>query len=907
MPEITRPGDVPRQSIAPDTTAPTAPTITAPGAPTVTSPVSASSYRREQAMRKSFAETKERFGRSRYLSKARKDEIQPTPAPATPVSDAYIITMRPKDAAPKRREMLEDLVVREEQRKREEWLRAEEVRAAVLPHQLQAEVQQAAWIESINKMLQERQKAIQEFEEYKKYSEAYAEAARRTDVTYSDYLKAFKAGETRLGYDEWKQPYIQQELFKIQYPDIANYLAAREEKAIRRANELGLSLTEAQQIAQTIAREGYTGATAKYGRDPQAMIADLTAQAEAAQRSLRENFGVEVDPSHVDYLRDISKFAAGQRQTSASIQQTARSIVDPETGLRITGSGMSLKTSDYPAPPAAAATTEPSPLGAYTREHMLPWTPAHEFFSKGLFEAATLLAGPALIASKPAGRIIKADIHGAGADLFTAYVKGEYTGLREDPEVAIASLAIGAAIPGIGKGASFLGRAALSRIGVPEAVKQAIPKISKTLGAGLLGAYGGSVAVRAGAPDEAGAFPSATLVSERLGRITSTEIAPAFIGGYGAQRGLDITIDYARTRGLPELDATALIPESVRTGRTQFPVEPPGRTPPEALAARFRRAGEPLGFHGTRAEGGFHATDAPFPPRATITLGRRPYEGGGLSIAPQISPHFLRVGSSYSAFGLDLFPASSRPTVMFMRPEAGVRVIPPDVPRSSMAPMAEFMLSPRAQRGAAYIAPKYEAGWRRAAMESEAMIPVGTITESVGPIGYVRWAGRRVPVEERIALSDAGTLRISPADITTAIPGISSSVLPKSSPVTSPATFAGIGGIPSSSRFEVSAPAVSITPSISTPRPARPSAPSQPSRPSQSVPIVPSVSIPDIIPSVPRSSPPRSPPPSSIYDIPKPPSSSYTPSPPPSSQITLSPPPSSPITPYRPPSSQITK
>src|SRR5690606_37154651 len=126
-----------------------------------------------------------------------------------------------------------------------------------------------------------------------------------------------------------------------------------------------------------------------------------------------------------------------------------------------------------------------------------------------------------------------------------------------------------------------------------------------------------------------------------------------------------------RRGGLPELDATALIPESVRTGRTQFPVEPPGRTPPEALAARFRRAGEPLGFLGTRAEGGFHATDAPFPSRATIILGKRPYEGGGLSIAPQISPHFLRVGS-YSAFGFDLFPAGSRPTVMFMRPEAGV-------------------------------------------------------------------------------------------------------------------------------------------------------------------------------------------------------------------------------------------
>ena len=243
-------------------------------------------------------------------------------------------------------------------------------------------------------------KAIQEFEEYKKYSEAYAEAARRTKVTYSDYLKAFKAGETRLGYDEWKQPYIQQELFKIQYPDIA---AARERRRSGLQTNSGAASPRSSRSPQTIAGEGYTGATAKYGRDPQAMIADLTAQAEATQRSLRENFGVEVDPSHVDYLRDISKFAAGQRQTSASIQRTARrsGIVDQDTGLRIVSAGPPLKTSDYPAPPAAAATTEPSPLGAYTREHMLPWTPPlflllfsplslppHEFFSKGLFESA---------------------------------------------------------------------------------------------------------------------------------------------------------------------------------------------------------------------------------------------------------------------------------------------------------------------------------------------------------------------------------------------------------------------------------------------------------------------------------------------------------------------------------------
>jgi len=292
-------------------------------------------------MRKSFAETEKRFGRSRHLSRDQKNKIRPTAAPATPVSDAYIITMRSKDAAPKRREVLEDLVIREEQRKREGWLRAEEVRAAVLPYQLQAEIQYAAQVEYINKISQEHTKAVQE-------------------------RQARDAEAARYGYSSHE----------------ALQAAIREEKAIKRANELGLSLTESQQIAQTIAREGYQGAATHYGQDPQAMIAEQTARAESAQRSLRENFGVEMDPSHGDYLRDLSKFAAEQRQTSASIQQTARSsgagtgIVDPDTGLRITGSGMSLKTSDYPAPPT---TQESFGLEQSLRTHPILLSPVGQF------------------------------------------------------------------------------------------------------------------------------------------------------------------------------------------------------------------------------------------------------------------------------------------------------------------------------------------------------------------------------------------------------------------------------------------------------------------------------------------------------------------------------------------------
>ena len=104
--------------------------------------------------------------------------------------------------------------------------------------------------------------------------------------------------------------------------------------------------------------------------------------------------------------------------------------------------------------------------------------------------------------------------------------------------------------------------------------------------------------------------PSATRVSERLGRITSTEIAPAFVGVWSPPR-IRFYNDRMRTRGLPELDATALIPESVRTGRTQFPVEPRAGPLP-STSGTFPPGREPLGFLRTRAEGGFHATDAPF-------------------------------------------------------------------------------------------------------------------------------------------------------------------------------------------------------------------------------------------------------------------------------------------------------
>ncbi|MDN7013902.1 hypothetical protein FGW20_12890 [Methanoculleus sp. FWC-SCC3] len=269
-------------------------------------------------------------------------------APKTPMLAERITGMRPRDGSAPRGESLAENVAAEEERRSVEFMSGEARRAVEEEHSIAQARATRAYHMSLQAMAQQAAERRAAFEEYKKYSEDYAEAARRTDVTYSDYLKAFKAGETTQGYDEWKQPYIQQELFNVQYPDIANSQAAREEKAIKRANEIGQALAEAQIIAQTVAREGYTGATAKYGRDPQELIAEQKARAAAAQTSLQQNFNILPDPRHQEYFKEVSDFAARQR----GVVSLKDSLTD-QTGFRIGRAEMSLKTSDYPAPPSS--------------------------------------------------------------------------------------------------------------------------------------------------------------------------------------------------------------------------------------------------------------------------------------------------------------------------------------------------------------------------------------------------------------------------------------------------------------------------------------------------------------------------------------------------------------------------
>lgn len=287
MPEITRPGEKTRQSIAPSTSAPTAPTMDAPGARTMTDPTTPTSRRREAAIREKFEGIERKYQHNKYVGyKARRGDYRPKPAPETPVSDAYVITMRKQGAAPGI-VSLDDLVIQSEQREREQWLRDEEYRAAVLPHQIQAEVQQAAWHDSINQYYAQQNKAAQE------------QRARDTEAQ-------------KYGYETYAELQA----------------AIREEKAIKRANELGLALTEAQLIAQTVAREGYTGATAYYGRDPGELIEEQRQIGAAAQASLAQNFGIEIGPEPQEYFQTAAAVPVTVKEREVA-RTHLQGVIDP--------------------------------------------------------------------------------------------------------------------------------------------------------------------------------------------------------------------------------------------------------------------------------------------------------------------------------------------------------------------------------------------------------------------------------------------------------------------------------------------------------------------------------------------------------------------------------------------------
>lgn len=247
-----------RASIAPaSSTAPEAPVMIAPGASTIESPVSQASREREVRVRRQFEDIEARYGRHEDV-RHRRAEMEMREGPDTPVTDAYTVQMRPR--IPVAGTPLEPLIIAEEQRKREEWISEEAVRAATLPGELQYEIRLASY----NRQMAEYDRQMSE------YHQAVADA---------EYLASI-----------------------------------REEKLIRHLNELGSTLTDIQLEAQRAAREGI----------PQAeyltILESQRVEAERLQRYLQDSFGVSVPAT--EYIAEVESIMAAREMAPVTMHTT---------------------------------------------------------------------------------------------------------------------------------------------------------------------------------------------------------------------------------------------------------------------------------------------------------------------------------------------------------------------------------------------------------------------------------------------------------------------------------------------------------------------------------------------------------------------------------------------------------
>lgn len=265
-----------RASIVPvSSAAPEAPVMVAPGAPTMESPVSQASREREARVRKQFEDIEARYGRHPDV-RHRRAEMRMSEPPETPITDAYAIQMRPR--VPVAGTPLEPLVIAKEQRKREEWIAEEAYRAATLPGELQYDIQLAAYhrqLAEYNRQMSEYHKAVAE------QRALDAEAQKYGHATYESLMQAI-----------------------------------REEKLIKRLNELGDVMTDVQLEAQRAAREGVSHA------DYADILASQRAEIERIQRSLQTSFGIETRVG-TDYVADVQAVMAAREVAPVTMHTMA--------------------------------------------------------------------------------------------------------------------------------------------------------------------------------------------------------------------------------------------------------------------------------------------------------------------------------------------------------------------------------------------------------------------------------------------------------------------------------------------------------------------------------------------------------------------------------------------------------
>lgn len=293
--------------------------------------------------------------------------------------------------------------------------------------------------------------------------------------------------------------------------------------------------------------------------------------------------------------------------------------------------------------------------------------------------------------------------------------------------------------------------------GVPAAIEKIVRAPEKVPEFAKIGAHGMTVGVAEQFKDD----PIQT-----LSNIAVT--AALFKGAGKVKTGVTGGVTSV-TRG--KIAASAIIEETVLTGKAKFPTTGKAGVTPDAAITQFIKseknirtaieAGKvepPIAAKLTGSSkkflddvkkidgefSGWHATQKGFPKQTAAQAGSS--STPGLHIAPSVSPHFLGVGGETAVFG---FGKKGKPTAISIEVVDFQRI--PYTSRTTNKNMNKFLMETNeatGSRGIAYITTKFETLSKKASVEYEAVLPPGTPITRVGKTLETTWQGKKITVEQ---------------------------------------------------------------------------------------------------------------------------------------------------------------
>lgn len=317
-----------------------------------------------------------------------------------------------------------------------------------------------------------------------------------------------------------------------------------------------------------------------------------------------------------------------------------------------------------------------------------------------------------------------------------SYLKGFGEGLRDKPIKTAATTGVFIALPAV------LGGAGKVISPVAKALPKASAVVSTGVKVGLPVLYGGSIFFRTAQE------PTTQTKAEKLGEITSTEIAPMLIGSEIGTKSLQKVGDWWRTRGRTEVPVEKYVIKDVLAGEKTFP-----ESTSYGYKGSYGGKKQKFDIKVFEKQGyGYHSTGNKFWNEGITPIIKGKSEFEGLYTSPSVSTYFLRQGKGYDLYGGSLLNPVNYPAVAKVTPQSFD--IAPIISTGVKGKAGSLAFTGELKPSTAYVT--------GVKPEIEAVIPfkTGTSLKKTGAGYYFKYGGRRIPVDEFITIggtADAGT------------------------------------------------------------------------------------------------------------------------------------------------------